>query len=480
MGRLKVAFVAAECAPFAKTGGLGDVVGALAAALGRIGDDVRVILPRYRSIQGLPGGGPVIATLDGGTVREAVLASGVTVWMIDRPDLFDRAGLYQDEKGHDYSDNALRFGWFGKVAAQLVGADGPLAWKADVVHAHDWHAGLVPLWTRLAGNGPASVQTIHNMAFQGCFPADTVRLLGLPPDIYRPDGAEFYGHLSFLKAGLYYSDAVTTVSPGYAEEITTPEFGFGLEGLLQTRRDDLSGILNGIDVDEWDPARDPWIGRAYDGDHLGGKVVNKTLLQQALGLPAEADTPLCAMVSRMTWQKGSDIVLDLADRLIGAGAQLILLGSGERTLEQAATALAARHPSSVAVRIGFDEALAHRMEAGADVFLMPSRFEPCGLNQMYSQRYGTPPVVRATGGLRDTVIPYGGEETLESATGFVFEDSSADGLWQALASALALYRRKDAWLRIQRNGMRRDFGWGHSARQYRTIYEKLVARKEKR
>ncbi|MDA8390260.1 MAG: glycogen synthase GlgA [Gammaproteobacteria bacterium] len=481
MGQLKVALVAAECAPLAKTGGLGDVVGALAGALVRAGADVRVILPHYRSVPQPDGKWPVIATLADGVVREARLPSGVTVWLLDRPDLFDRPGLYQDGDGHDFADNAMRFGWFGKRAAEIVaGAQMPLGWKADVVHAHDWHAGLVPLWLRFSGKCPVMVQTIHNLAFQGCFPSDTVAALGLPPASYQPDGAEFYGRLSFLKAGLYYSDAITTVSEGYAEEITTTEFGFGMEGLLQARHKDLSGIRNGIDTAEWNPAADGRIARTYDRDHLAGKAINKRFLQQTLGLDASGDAPLCAMVSRMTWQKGTDLVVEVAERLIGAGAQLVLLGNGDRPLEQMAAALAARYPSAVAVRIGFDEGLAHQLEAGADIFLMPSRFEPCGLNQMYSQRYGTPPVARATGGLRDTITAYEDESSLATATGFLFKEVDGDSLWRTLEKALALYRRRDAWVRLQRNGMSRDFGWQDSAARYLALYEKIIAMKTRR
>ncbi len=481
MQKMKVALVAAECAPFAKTGGLGDVVGALAAALVRAGVDVRVILPCYRAIARPDGDWPVIAALTDGVVREATLPSGVTVWLLDRPDLFDRPGFYQDAEGHDFADNAIRFGWFGKRAAEIVsGGHSVQGWKADVVHAHDWHAGLVPLWLGFKTGSPPTVQTIHNLAFQGCFPSDTVASLGLPPASYQADGAEFYGRLSFLKAGLYYSDAITTVSEGYAEEITTTEFGFGMEGLLQARREDLSGIRNGIDTQEWNPATDRWIAQAYDRDHLNGKAVNKRVLQEALGLCADAAAPLCGMVSRMTWQKGTDIVLETAERLIGAGAQLVLLGNGERPLEQAAVALAARHPAAVAVRIGFDERLAHKIEAGADIFLMPSRFEPCGLNQMYSQRYGTPPVARATGGLRDTITAYDDTASLGSATGFLFYEEHAESLWEALEGALALYRHKESWVRLQRNGMDRDFGWHESASRYLALYHRVVARKKER
>ncbi len=473
---LRVLFVASECAPWVKTGGLADVVAALPPALAALGLDVRVCLPFYRSIRREVGEAPACATVLGALVREAPLPSGINTYLIDAPWLFGRdGGPYQDSEGRDWPDNARRFGLFARIAATLASDESPLLWRPDVFHGHDWQAGLGPLWlkTLLPGAAP-SIMTIHNLAFQGLFAPEMVDALHLPPEVYAMEGAEFYGRLSFLKAGLHYADALTTVSPTYAREIQGEAQGCGLHGLLARRRDQLVGIVNGIDDRVWNPATDPLIPACYDRDHLAPKGVDKEAVQRRFDLAVDPARPLFGLVGRLTWQKGIDLVAEVGDRLAGVGGQLVVLGTGERGLEDALRALAARHRGAIAVRIGFDEALAHEIEAGADIFLMPSRFEPCGLNQMYSQRYGTPPVARATGGLADTirgVEPGGGE-----GSGFLFGEPTGTALWEAIERALASYRSQAYWAQIMRAGMDRDFSWGTSARRYHALYDALAAR----
>uniref|UniRef100_UPI002608D0FD glycogen synthase GlgA n=1 Tax=Acidiferrobacter sp. TaxID=1872107 RepID=UPI002608D0FD len=456
---LRVLFVASECAPWVKTGGLADVVAALPPSLAALGLDVRVCLPFYRSIRREVGEAPACATVLGALVREATLPSGIATYLIDAPWLFGRdGGPYQDSEGRDWPDNAQRFGLFARIAATLASDETPLLWRPDLFHGHDWQAGLGPLWLKNGLPGPApSIMTIHNLAFQGLFAPETVEALRLPPGVYGVEGAEFYGRLSFLKAGLHYADALTTVSPTYAREIQDEAQGCGLHGLLARRRDHLVGIVNGIDDRVWDPATDPLIPARYDRDSLTGKRVNKEAVQRRFDLTIDPTRPLFGMVGRLTWQKGIDLVAEVGDRLAGMGAQLVVLGTGERPLEDALRALAGRHRGAIAVRVGFDEGLAHEIEAGADIFLMPSRFEPCGLNQMYSQRYGTPPLARATGGLADTIR--GVDAGSCEGSGFLFAEATGAALWEALVRALASYRDRTCWTRIMRAGMERDFSW---------------------
>ena len=480
---LRILFVTSECAPWIKTGGLADVSAALPPALEACGADVRVLLPAYgalrphiahsRVLARIPAHGPLPA----GTLVEAPLPSGVPAWLIDAPDLYAReGGPYVDAQGRDWPDNAQRFAALARLAADLaIGAHG-VGWRPDVVHGHDWQAGLAPAYLHFAGRPVPTVMTIHNLAFQGVFPREALRELALPPESWSMAGVEYYGQLSFLKAGLYYADALTTVSPSYAGEIQREPLGMGLQGLLAGRRDALAGILNGIDVAAWDPARDPHLAQRYDADTLYGKAANKRALQRRAGLPVDAKAPLAAMVSRLTEQKGVDLVLDTAPRLLAAGGQLVVLGTGDRAFETALTALAAAHPRQVAATIGFDEAYAHQVEAGADLFLMPSRFEPCGMNQMYSQRYGTVPVVHGTGGLRDSVVDCTPETLADgTASGFVFGAPTAAALAAALARALAAYADAPTWRALQRHGMARDFSWTASAQRYLAIYERLAA-----
>ncbi|MCX8018127.1 MAG: glycogen synthase GlgA, partial [Rhodocyclaceae bacterium] len=363
-----------------------------------------------------------------------------------------------------------------RVAARLASAASPLDWRPEILHCHDWQTGLAPYYLKSReGGGAATVMTIHNLAFQGTFSSDVMGELALGSYDWHIDGVEYYGRLSFLKAGLRHADALTTVSPTYAREIQTDAEGMGLAGLLRQRADRLVGILNGIDTAVWHPARDEYLAQRYDRDHLEAKQENKRALQREMGLAERDDCPLFGVVSRLTYQKGLDLVAAIDERLVSLPAQLVVLGSGEKPLEAEFRACAARHPGQVAVKIGYDEALAHRIEAGADIFLMPSRFEPCGLNQMYSLAYGTPPLVRATGGLADTVVNYSEAGLIEgSANGFVCHDATAEAVFGTAAWAASLWHDRPRWRQLQRNAMSRDFSWVGPAQRYLELYRTLV------
>ena len=468
---LSALFIAPECAPHTKTGGLGEVCAALPPALRGLGIDVRVLLPGYAAvIDGIRGRELFRARVLETEVRvlEAELAGGVPALVVDSPALYMRpGGPYVSEEGGDWPDNALRFGVLCRVAALLAGAQSPLAWRPDVVHCNDWPGAPAAAFLHFEASPAASLVTIHNLAFQGLFEREWVERLGLPPQSFAIDGVEFYGRMSFLKAGLSYAGLINTVSPTYAREIQSPEHGCGLDGLLRHRAGALSGILNGIDASAWNPATDPHLARNYDARTLEKKAANKAELQRRLGLAPDPFVPLFGQVGRMTRQKGVDLVLQAAASIVPSG-QLAILGSGDRELEQALAQLARRHPGRVAVQVGFDEGLAHLIEAGADLFLMPSRYEPCGLNQMYSQRYGTPPIVHATGGLADTVE--------DGTNGFAFRRFAAEDLVEAVGRALRCYGRPAAWRAVQRAGMERDFSWSAAARRYADLYRKLAMR----
>ncbi len=480
-----ILFAAAECFPLVKTGGLADVAGALPAALRALGLDARVLLPGYPQVLAArpdaarAGHVGALGELPPAQLLRAELDNGVPLYVVDCPPLYDRpGGPYQDALGKDWPDNALRFAQLGRAAAWLAanGVDG--GWRADVLHLNDWHAALGAAYVRCSARPRAPVLfTVHNLAFQGVFDAGWHARLALPAWTWAIDGVEFHGKLSFMKAGLQYADAITTASPAYAREIQTAPLGMGLEGLLAARREVLHGILNGIDTTVWDPRHDPLIPAHYDADSLDAKAGNKRALQHRFGLAAEAAVPLVAMVSRLTEQKGADLVADCAEALIGSPAQLVVVGTGERALERRFAELAARHAQRIGVTIGYDEALAHLVEAGADMFLMPSRFEPCGLNQMYSQRYGTVPIVGATGGLLDSVVDCT-EATLADGTASGFHVGPVDvgGVRAAFARALAAYRDAGVWRRLQRNGMARDFGWGRAAGEYARLYAQIAQR----
>lgn len=479
---MRVLFVSSEVYPLAKTGGLADVSEALPRALAQQGADVRLLMPAYpRALEKLPRP-HVIADLGGllGVDEARLLAArlpeaDLPVWLVDAPELFARDGLYQDADGKDWADNARRFAFLSHVANEIAMGRTEAGWLPDIVHCNDWHTGLVPLLlAHEEGPRPASVFTMHNMAFQGNFPAHMLDGLNLPAGCFSPEGLEYYGQASFLKAGVRFADRLTTVSPTYAREILTPEFGFGFEGLLHARSPELSGILNGADYGIWDPAADPFLPQPYDASHLNGKKVCKATVQQELGLTEAADTPLFAFISRLTEQKMADVLLKLLPHIVESGAQLAVVSEGDHGLEEKFQAVARACPGQIAVQIGYREDLAHRVQAGADMLLAPARFEPCGLSQIYAMRYGTVPIVRATGGLADTVIDTTRATISDgTATGFVFNDADVDGLGKAIERALGFYREPLAWRRLQLADMKQDFGWHHSAGQYLALYNTL-------
>jgi starch synthase len=475
---MRILMIASEVAPYAKTGGLGDVVSALPRALARLGHTVDVVIPRYRGATAGARIARIPVRVGDRTIDAEIYAVAddrVRTVFVDHPAYFDREGLYGAGTG-DYPDNPARFAFLARAALEWGATAGE---RYTVVHAHDWQTGLVPLLLRLAAaRGGAldevpAVFTIHNLAYQGLFDASWLPRLGLGSELMHVNALEYWGRISFLKSGIVFSRCVTTVSPQYAREIQTPEFGFGFDGILRSRSHDLIGILNGIDYDEWDPARDPYLPVPYDASCLDGKDAAKRLVLELAGLPAgdeDRRRPLVGMVSRLVDQKGFDLLAELGEQLPRLEASFVLLGTGERRYEDLWRSLAARYPDRIAVRIGFDEAMAHRIEGGADLFLMPSRFEPCGLNQMYSLRYGTVPLVRATGGLHDTV--HNVDPATGEGTGFTFQAYSADALLTALRRALGMYRDRAAWRRIQVAGMQQDFSWDASARQYAALYER--------
>ncbi len=485
---LSVLFITSEVHPLSKTGGLGDVSAALPAALRGLGVDVRLLVPGYPQVlAGLKHKRKVAELGDLAQFPPAVLLSArlpvsasadVPVFIIDCPGLYRReGGPYLDAAGRDWPDNALRFGLLAKVGAILASDDSPLVWRPQVIHCNDWQSGLTPAYLHFhRGTKAATLMAVHNLAFQGVFPPGSVTQLGLPAASFDINGVEYHGKMSFLKAGLYYADHIVSVSPTYAREIQTAPLGFGLQGLLAGRRKHLSGIINGIDTVEWDPATDPCLVRNYTAGRLAAKAANKRALQQALGLTADPDILLFGAVGRFTHQKGYDLLLQVALQLIRLPAQLVILGNGEAALEQQLALLAKTHPGKIAVRIGFDEALSHLIEAGADSFLMPSRFEPCGLNQMYSQRYGTPPLVHATGGLRDTVVDCTPATLANgSASGFLFHPMTPGNFLAAIRRVSIAYQDKPTWRRLQKNCMTKDFSWRSSAAAYREIYLSLLS-----
>lgn len=481
--RLAVLFVTSEVAPLIKTGGLADVAGSLPAALMHAGADARVLVPGYKQVmEGVKSKGrlasfPALGEMPASQILAGKLPSGVPLMIVDCPRLYDRpGGPYQDSSGSDWPDNAVRFGLLSYVGAVLSGAASPISWRPRLIHCNDWQTGLAPAYLRfMPGDKARSLITIHNLAYQGVFPPTTGSRLGLPPSSFAPDGVEYYGNMSFLKAGLFYADHVTTVSPNYAREIQQEPLGMGMQGLLAHRAGALTGILNGIDTDAWDPETDPYIHRYYNAVRLPAKQENKQALQERMGLAVDEKIPLLATIGRFTYQKGLDLLLEIAPDLVRVPAQLAVLGAGDAALQDAFQALARANAGRIAVQIGYDEGLAHQIEAGADIFLMPSRFEPCGLNQMYSQRYGTPPVVHDTGGLHDSVVDCQSVTLADkTATGFLFEPMSRDGFTVAVQRAVEAYYDKKIWRQLQKNGMARDFSWDASAQRYIALYESLV------
>ena len=485
---LRLLYATSECAPWIKTGGLGDVAAGLPPALVRERCDVRVLMPGYpRALEHAAGAAvvarwPASAHFPAIELLDAVLPTGVPILLIRCPSLYDRpGGPYQDEQGRDWPDNARRFACLAHVAARLAVPASPLTWQPDILHCNDWQTALAPAYLHASTERAATLVTIHNLAFQGVFDGNRVADLGLPGSLFSVDGLEFYGNTSFLKGGIVFADAVSTVSPTYAREIQQAPLGFGLEGLLAWRRSVLSGILNGIETDVWSPSSDAFLAARYDAASLDDKVANKSALQQRLGLAQLADVPLLGVVSRLTHQKGSDLIADVAPRMASFGAQLAVLGAGDGGYERALVDAARSHAGTVATVIGFDEQLAHMIEAGADAFLMPSRFEPCGLNQMYSQRYGTPPIAHATGGLVDSIVDATAENLASgTATGFLFNDATGEALAGSIEKALAIYRSPPQWRALQRAGMARDFGWSARARDYLQLYLDLASARAER
>jgi starch synthase len=466
--------IASEALPFAKTGGLADVLGALPPALARLGWDVTVVLPRYRGVSTGDFVDRFTVTV-GGFARdagfvEAAMPNGVRAILVDCPELYDRDGIY-GVGTTDYPDSPLRFAFLSRAAFEFAARVGT---RPSIVHAHDWQGGLAPVYLRSVYathpvlGGTPSVLTIHNLAYQGVFEADWLPRIDLGWDQFAIERMEFWNRISLLKGGINAADAITTVSVRYAAEIQTPEFGFGFDGILRARQRDLVGILNGIDTAEWDPARDRFLPHPYTADDLDGKRASKVEVLRRYALPADTVTvarPLVGMVSRMVDQKGLDLIAALGDELARLDASFVILGTGDAKYQDFWQRLASAHPDRIGVRVGFDEGLAHLIEAGADLFLMPSRFEPSGLNQMYSMRYGTVPLVHAVGGLADTVTP---------KTGFTFDAYTREALLACLTKALRTWRDRAKWGALQRAGMSKDFSWDRSAKEYVKIYDRVL------
>ncbi|WP_297571764.1 glycogen synthase GlgA [uncultured Deefgea sp.] len=477
---MRVLHVCAEMFPLLKTGGLADVSGALPLALAPLACDVRVLLPGFPSIVAGLTAVSDVATLEtfAGKVclKFGRTPDDIGVYVIDAPHLYARGGNpYQDGNHHPYPDNHLRFALLGWVATRIAeGID--TYWRPAIVHAHDWHAGLVPAYLAAAGRPAQSVFTIHNLAYQGIFPANQFAQLELPAHFFALNGLEFHGQLSFMKAGIYYADRITTVSPTYAQEISTPEQGCGLDGLLRARQDVLSGILNGVDEAVWHPANDALIAASYSADKLAGKAKCKAALQAMMGLENATEKPLFAVVSRLTEQKGLHLVLAALNEITDRGGQFVLLGSGDAAMEAAFVAAAADNPLQVAVKIGYDEAFSHQIMAGSDVMMVPSRFEPCGLTQLYGLKYGALPLVRRVGGLADTVLDCSLENLEDGiATGAVFNGFSKEELTQGIRRIFALWARPKDWKAVRQEAMRTDFGWHSAALQYHDLYRSLGA-----
>jgi starch synthase len=481
---MKILEVASECVPFCKTGGLADVIGALPKELRKRRHDVRIMLPKYKTIRsqefGMKETGewvrvPVGDRMETADIRTTKTEKGIRAYFINHEGYFGRSGLYRTAAG-DYADNAERFGFFCRAALEACKA---MEFRPDIIHCHDWQTGLIPVFLKLLYKTDAFFQhtatvfTIHNIAYQGIFSKSVLNTLHLPWSEYRPERLEYYDQISYLKAGLIYSTALSTVSPAYAEEVrTAPEFGRGMEGILQQREKDFIGILNGLDVDEWNPAKDPFLAKPFDATNLAGRRDCKTSLQQSLKLPVLPDTPLLGMVARLDPQKGIDLFLQVLPHLLERGVQAVVLGQGDLALQAALEELERLYPKSFRVRSDFNDPLAHHIYGGADIFVMPSRFEPCGLGQLIAMRYGAIPVVADTGGLRDTVTTVRGD----SGTGFRFTPDSASALLASLQEALHYFTDKGIWARIQRRAMETGFSWERSADEYLNLFRRALGR----
>jgi starch synthase len=476
----KILFVTSEAYPLIKTGGLADVSGSLPIALRRLGHDVRILMPGYKPAVSAGQFEParVLHKDKGIAILKGLLpGSDVPVWMLAHDEYFWRSGNpYLGGDGKPWPDNPERFALLCHVAAEIAMDRLGLGWRPDIVHCNDWQSGLVPVLLADEPGRPATVFTIHNLAYQGVFPYDTFQRLRLPNRFWSSGALEFYGQMSFIKGGLVFCDRINTVSPTYAEEIQGSEFGCGLEGLLSHRRERLSGILNGIDADAWNPAADPFLPINYDVQSLEKRARNKSALQKDFGLTQGKGVALFAWVGRLVQQKGIDLVIDLLPKLVELPLQLVVVGSGEARYEQTLVRWAKLYPDRIAIKLGYDEASAHLLEAGTDIFLMPSRFEPCGLNQMYSQRYGALPLVRRVGGLADTVEDANpGNIAAGKATGVVFDAATAESLRLAIERCLALFQDKAGWRKVQRTGMNKEFSWEISAQCYLDLYQRALA-----
>jgi starch synthase len=480
---VRIVFIASEGVPFSKTGGLADVVGALPKALAKLGHQLEVVLPRYRTTQpGKPEAEmqsvtiPLPSGFKFASIQSASGTAEVRTFLVECPFFFDRAGLYQEE-GEDYPDNALRFAAFSLAALELSKR---AATPPDIIHCHDWQTALVPIYLRNLYQddeffrNTSVVFTIHNLAYQGLFPSDILPQIALHADLFTVDCLEYYGKVNLLKGGIVSSDFITTVSRKYAEEIQTPEFGFGLEGVVRARRDCLRGILNGVDYDAWNPATDKLIPANYSAQNMRGKTACKKALLERMGVKQPAlDRPVIGIVSRFAPQKGFDLIAEIAEQLAALDLYLVALGAGDPVYEELFRYMAATYPDKFLLAVAYDNTLAHRIEAGSDMFLMPSRYEPCGLNQIYSLKYGTVPIVRATGGLDDTIEAFDGH----SGTGFKFSEYTGGALLLAIEQAIAAYHQPEVWQQLVDNGMREDFSWGRSAQEYLEVYQSL--RKQK-
>jgi starch synthase len=485
---LRVLFATSEAYPLIKTGGLADVSGALPKAISQLkqfSGDIRILIPGYSAVLSKlksPQIGAKIEVLGHACtlITGKMPDSGLSIIAIQNAHLYERADSpYNDENGVDWVDNALRFGVLSRVASLLCSKNSPITdWQPDLIQCNDWQTGLAPAYMKLVDKSTTkSILSIHNLAFQGCFDASWMKPLELPVENFQINGFEYYGQISFLKAGLFYADKLSTVSPTYAQEIQTATFGFGLQGLLQARKGDLTGILNGIDTHEWNPASDVHLTKNYSDKRITGKKAVKHALQQQLGLQIDADAPLLGIVSRLTYQKGLDLLPAIMPKLIKQGYQFAILGSGDKALEASFNTLAERFPAQIAMNTGYHEHLSHNIMAGCDMFVMPSRFEPCGLNQLYGLAYGTPPIVSLTGGLADSVCDTNALSLKHNtATGFVVKNVTSASLLVTIERAVGIWQDKKTWRKIQRNGMKRNISWDSSAVDYLALYEKTLTK----
>ncbi len=478
----KILYISSEAFPLVKTGGLGDVAGSLPVALLKNSQDVRLVIPAYKAVLDKIGRSKVRAeityyNLTVKIIESRLPGSHVIIWLVDCPVLFDHpGGPYTDAQGDPWPDNAHRFALFCRAAVDMALNKLGLGWQPDIVHCNDWQTGLVPALLSLEPERPVTVFTIHNLAYQGLFDAQTFHDLQLPTELWHLDGLEFYGQLSFIKGGLAFADKITTVSPTYALEILQPAFGYGLDGLLTHRRTHLSGILNGIDEKHWNPGTDKHLRQPYNRRSLQKKGPNKLALQEELSLPIDTSIPMIGMVSRLVEQKGLELILPSLDTLMGLPLQLVILGTGVKAYEQQLRQVAARHEQQLKLIIGYDEALAHRIEAASDIYLMPSIFEPCGLNQLYSLCYGTLPIVTSVGGLADTVVDASDENIQQgSANGFILTDKTSKALINTVQRALRLYQQPDIWRQLQITAMSGNYSWQASAEHYIALYTEALS-----